>query len=202
MSGLAGNNHSRAAPATEAARGRVGGDVINLPNLISAARLCAVPFAVWLTLRHELATTFVVFGLAGISDAVDGWLARRRGGSALGAILDPLADKALLVCMFVALAWIGVLPAWLAVLAVTRDVLIVAGLGVLWLRGVSVRMRPLLISKVNTALQLLLITVALLIHGFSLPGGVLPPLIVLVAASTLLSAAAYTKKAVVRWRTR
>lgn len=174
-----------------------GGDIVNLPNIITLARLCAVPFTVWLTLRHQLASAFVVFSAAGVSDAIDGWLARRRGGSALGAILDPAADKALLVCMFLALAAIGVLPVWLAVLAVTRDLLIVAGLLVLWARRVRVRMRPLAISKLNTALQLLLVGVALLLRGFDLPGaGVLDALIWIVAATTLLSAGAYIREAI------
>ena len=191
MSGLADNDHSRTAPAIEAASA-----IMNLPNLVTAARLCAVPVAVWLAVRGHLAATFVVFGLAGVSDAVDGWLARRYGGSALGAILDPLADKALLIAMFITLAAIGVLPTWLAVLTVTRDLLIVAGLGVLWLRRVPVQMRPLTISKVNTALQLLLVGVALLLRGFHLPGAaMLHALIWVVAASTLVSAAAYIRKA-------
>ena len=171
-------------------------DIVNLPNAISFARLCAVPVAVWLAVRHHLVATFLVFTAAGVSDALDGWLARRRGGSALGAILDPAADKALLVAMFLTLAATGVLPVWLAVLAVTRDLLIVAGLLVLWARSVPVRMRPVLISKVNTALQLLLVGVALLLRGFDLPGEVaLQALVWAVAATTLLSAAAYIQKA-------
>ena len=194
MSGLAGHNHSRTGPATGPRSGR--GAVLNLPNVVTGVRLCAVPFAVVLALRHHLATTFVIFGLAGLSDALDGWLARRRGGSALGAILDPLADKALLVGMFLALAAIGVLPVWLAALAVTRDVLIVAGLAVFWWRGVRFRMRPLLVSKVNTALQLVLVGAALAIRGWALPGEiVLDALIGLVALSTVLSAAAYVREA-------
>ena len=177
------------------ARGR-SADIVNLPNVISFARLCAVPVAVWLAVRHHLAATFVVFTAAGVSDALDGWLARRRGGSALGAILDPAADKALLVAMFLTLAVIGVLPVWLAVLTVTRDLLIVAGILILWMRSVRVRMRPLPISKVNTALQLLLVGVALLLRGFDLPGDVLlQALIWIVAATTLASAAAYIRKA-------
>ena len=195
MSGLAGNNHSGPGPAT-----RAGSDIVNLPNMVTLARLCAVPVAVWLALRHHLVATFAVAAAAGASDALDGWLARRRGGSALGAILDPLADKTLLVSMFLTLAAIGVLPVWLAVLTVTRDVSIVAGLAVLWTRSVRVRMRPLFISKVNTALQLLLVAVALLLRGFALPGELLlQALIWIVAATTLLSAAAYTRKAIVGW---
>jgi cardiolipin synthase len=175
---------------------RTNAEIVNLPNVISFARLCAVPVAVWLALRHDLVATFVVFTAAGVSDALDGWVARRRGGSALGAILDPAADKALLVAMFLTLAGTGVLPVWLAVLTVTRDLLIVAGLLVLWMRSVRVRMRPLPISKLNTALQLLLVGATLLLRGFGLPGdALLQALIWIVAATTLLSAAAYIQKA-------
>lgn len=173
-----------------------GADIVNLPNAITFARLCAVPVAVWLTLRHQLAATFVIFAAAGLSDAVDGWLARRRGGSALGAMLDPLADKALLVSMFVTLAWIGVLPDWLAILAVFRDLVIIAGLLIMWQLAMPVRIRPLLISKLNTALQLLLIGVALLLRGFGLHAEpVLTALILAVAATTMISGAAYVWKA-------
>ena len=174
-----------------------GADVLNLPNAITFARLCAVPVAVWLALRNQLASCFIVFAAAGVSDAVDGWLARRRGGSAIGAVLDPLADKALLVSMFVVLAVVGVLPDWLAVLAVGRDALIVVALMIMWRLARPVRMSPLAISKLNTALQLLLISVALLLRGFRLEAEpLLTALIWLVAATTLLSGAAYVWKAV------
>ena len=173
-----------------------GADIVNLPNIITFGRLCAVPVAIWLTLRGQFAATFGIFALAGLSDAVDGWLARRRGGSALGAMLDPLADKALLVSMFVTLAVVGVLPDWLAILAVFRDLVIIGGLLVMWQLAMPVRIRPLLISKLNTALQLLLVGFALLLRGFDLHAEpLLTALIWAVAASTLLSGAAYVWKA-------
>ena len=84
--------------------------LVTLPNIISFARLCAVPLAIWLVLHQRFPAAFLLFALAGISDAIDGWLARRRGGTVLGAILDPLADKALMVGMYVTLAAIGQLP--------------------------------------------------------------------------------------------
>ncbi|MBV8458916.1 MAG: CDP-alcohol phosphatidyltransferase family protein, partial [Acetobacteraceae bacterium] len=79
--------------------------VLTIPNAISFARLCAVPLAFWLVIDHMLVGAFILFVLAGASDAVDGWLARRNGGgNTIGAILDPVADKALLVTMCVTLA--------------------------------------------------------------------------------------------------
>ncbi len=170
--------------------------IVNLANIISFGRLCAVPLAVWLVLRHELGAACALFALAGATDAIDGWVARRRGGSPLGALLDPMADKALLISMFITLAAIGVLPDWLAILVVFRDVVIVGGVLMLWLTSAPVRIRPLWISKLNTALQLVLVGLALLLAGFGLEVPfLLPALVWTVAATTLGSGAAYI------WRT-
>ena len=177
-------------------RQRGGHDVLNLPNVITFGRLCAVPLAVWLVIQRETGLAFGLFALAGVSDAVDGWLARRRGGSALGAMLDPLADKALLVCMFVTLAAIGVLPSWIAILVVFRDLVIVGGITVMWQLAIPVRIKPMLFSKLNTALQLLLVGVVLLLEGFGLQAPWLRALLIwTVAATTLGSGAAYVWKA-------
>ena len=169
--------------------------VLNLPNAITFARLCAVPVSVWLVLRQRFDLAFALFAAAGLSDAVDGWLARRQGGTALGAMLDPAADKALLVCMYITLATVGVLPDWLAILVVFRDLVIVGGLLVLWMLGQPVRVRPLSVSKLNTALQLLLVAVALALAGFGLRApGLLQALVWGVAGTTLVSGAAYVWK--------
>ena len=173
-----------------------GSPVLNLPNVITFARLCAVPLAVWLVLRHHMAAAFGLFALAGVSDGIDGWLARRRGGTALGAMLDPLADKALLIGMFVTLAVMKALPDWLALLVVFRDVVIVGGVLTLRLTGAPVRIRPLFVSKLNTALQLLLVGLALLLAGFGLHASwLLWALTWAVAATTLASGAAYVARA-------
>jgi cardiolipin synthase len=170
--------------------------LLTIPNMITFGRLCAVPLAIWLVLQHRIAEVFYLFVGAGMSDAVDGWLARRRGGSALGALLDPVADKALLVTMYVTLAIVGILPDWLAILVVFRDVVIVGGVLVLAVLGQQVQMRPLYVSKINTALQILLVALALLLEGFGLTAPVLlTTLIWAVAASTLVSGACYVWKA-------
>jgi cardiolipin synthase len=183
---------SAAAPAT--ARGVTAeAGLFTLPNAITLARICAVPAAVWLVLQERLDLAFWLFVGAGVSDAVDGWLARvRNARSALGAVLDPVADKALLVSVYVTLAAVHVLPSWLAILVVFRDLLIVGGVLVLAVIGAPPRIRPLLISKVNTALQIALAALALLVGGYALDlGGLLAAMVWLVAASTLASGAAY-----------
>ncbi len=114
-------------------------DLVNIPNVITFARLCAVPLAIWLTLQHRIDEVFFLFVAAGLSDAVDGWLARRRGTTSVGAVLDPVADKALLVSMYVTLAGVNILPDWLAILVVFRDVLIVGGVLLLAVLGQPAR---------------------------------------------------------------
>ncbi|HVZ09594.1 CDP-alcohol phosphatidyltransferase family protein [Rhodopila sp.] len=169
-----------------------GTSLVNPANVVTFARLCAVPLAVWLVVSHQVAWAFWLFVAAGLSDALDGWLARRFGGNTLGAALDPAADKALLVSMYVTLGWVGVLPDWLAILVVFRDVLIVGGIVTLSVLGQTVAIRPLRISKLNTLLQIVLIGVALLESGLGigLPGLTLL-LIWVVALTTLASGAAY-----------
>jgi cardiolipin synthase (CMP-forming) len=164
----------------------------NLANIITFGRLCAVPLAFWLVLVHRIGDAFLLFVAAGISDALDGWLARRYGGNAIGALMDPVADKALLVTMYITLATVGVLPAWLAILVVFRDLLIVGGVVVLAVLGHAIAIRPLYISKVNTVMQIVLIGITLLQggFGFAIPG-LAEMLTWCVVATTFGSGAAY-----------
>jgi cardiolipin synthase len=171
--------------------------LLTLPNAISFARLCAVPAAIYLVLDESWTAAFALFVAAGISDAIDGWLARRHGGTALGAALDPLADKTLMVGMYVTLAAVRQLPIWLAILVVFRDVMIVGGLLLLRLYDHPVAIRPLSISKVNTGLQIGLVAMVL---GLNAAGMAWPLLrqagVWLVAISTAGSFAAYVRQTV------
>jgi cardiolipin synthase len=170
--------------------------LVNLANIITFGRLCAVPLAFWLVLAHRIGGAFLLFVAAGLSDALDGWLARRYGGNAIGALMDPVADKALLVTMYITLAVVGELPDWLAILVVFRDVLIVGGVMVLSVLGHAVAIRPLYISKLNTVMQIVLIAASLLQGGFGvgIPG--LPDVLTwCVVLTTLASGAAYVWKA-------
>lgn len=156
-----------------------------------------MPAAIWLMLHNRLDIAFWVFVAAGISDGLDGWLARiRNSRSALGAMMDPVADKALLVSVYVTLAVLGVLPDWLAILVVFRDLLIVGGVVVLYMLGQPPLIKPLWISKLNTLVQIGLAAFALLMAGYGLgTRAVLDAAIVLVAATTLASGAAYVVQA-------
>jgi len=169
--------------------------LVNLPNIITFGRLCAVPVAVWLVLRMQFVAAFWLFVAASVSDAVDGWLARRRGSTTVGALLDPVADKVLLVAMYITLAAVRVLPDWLAILVVFRDLVIVGGVLALSVLGLPVEIRPLFISKVNTTLQIMLVAVALLLTGTGLSWPMLLVLVWLVTATTLISGAAYVWQA-------
>jgi cardiolipin synthase len=164
-----------------------------LPNAITLARLCAVPAAVWLILKGQLDLAFWVFVAAGASDGLDGWLARvRNTRSRLGAVLDPIADKALLVSAYITLAVIGVLPDWLAILVVFRDLLIVGGVLLLYVLGEPPQIRPLMISKVNTLAQIVLAAGALLLAGYGWGDAwVLDAMVVVVSATTIASGGAY-----------
>jgi cardiolipin synthase (CMP-forming) len=170
---------------------------MNLANLVTLARLLAVPFVVWLTLSGDFAATFWVFIAASLSDAVDGYVAKHFDQrTRLGALLDPIADKTLIVSVFVTLGIAGHLPNWLVIMVVFRDLLIVGGFLLATALAQPVSWRPLLVSKLNTALQLVLIAVALAQFAFHFNGhGAVMVLTYLVAATTIASGGGY----LVRW---
>ena len=141
---------------------------MNLPNLISLARLLSVPLCVWLLVRGEYAVVFWVFLLAGVSDAVDGFIAKRfNQASQLGAVLDPLADKALLVSVYLTLGQQNHIAPWLVILIVFRDVMILGGVFVQRLFTDQQLMRPTYVSKFNTVAQIVLVIVLLAQLGFN-----------------------------------
>ncbi len=165
----------------------------HLPNIICLLRIVLVwPVAVALDEREYL-VALALFVLAGLSDGIDGYLAKRfNWTSELGRFLDPLADKLLLVTVFVAAAWLGLTPWWLTSAVVARDVFIGLGATVFRLWFGPLRGRPILSSKINTAVQLLYI-MALLVNaamGFP-PREVLDALAVLVLITTIVSGLNY-----------
>jgi cardiolipin synthase (CMP-forming) len=166
---------------------------LSIPNLITLGRILLVPIVVWAIASGAMWIAFVLFLGAGLSDAVDGYLAKRfHMTTELGAYLDPLADKALIVSIYITLGIYGLIPGWLVILVVSRDIMIVGAVMLSWLVGTPVKVKPLLVSKLNTAAQIIFACVVLGTLGFAYP---LPKvslvLMALVAALTLLSVAAY-----------
>jgi len=139
---------------------------------------------------------FVLFLAAGVSDAIDGFLAKRFGmTSVLGAYLDPLADKALIVSIYLTLGINNFIPRWLVILVVSRDIMIVGAFMLSWLIGMPLKVKPLLVSKLNTVAQIVFACVVLGSLGFNIEASNLTiALMGLVAALTLLSVAAYVRE--------
>jgi cardiolipin synthase len=175
----------------------MGRDGLNLPNLISLARLLMVPLAIWLILGGRFGAAFWVFIGAGVSDGLDGFIAKRFDlRTRLGALLDPIADKALIVSVFLALGWRGALPSWLVILVVFRDVMIVGGWLLLWAMSAPRQPDPLYISKLNTLVQILLVGFELARLGLGAEARVATTVLVLATAvTTTLSGLSY----LVRW---
>ncbi len=166
---------------------------INIPNLISLIRLLCVPMTVWLIINNQVLIAFWVFVFASISDALDGFIAKRFNlQTELGAYLDPIADKALLVSVFITLGQAGYLYSWLVLLVVFRDSLILVGAFLYHLIHENLTMEPLLISKINTAAQFFLVTVILGLHGYSIVDSLIIEIMVyVVAVTSIISGAAY-----------
>jgi cardiolipin synthase len=165
----------------------------NLPNLISLMRLLLVPLTVWLIISDAYGWAFITFVVAGVSDGIDGFLARRFDWQTrLGAYLDPLADKALLVSVYVTLGFLKDIPAWLVLVVVSRDALIVGAVVLSRLMDHPVRVAPLMISKVNTLAQ---ISFAVAVLGVAAAGRPLAALVeygsIPVGLLTVVSGAAY-----------
>ncbi|MGB5086914.1 MAG: CDP-alcohol phosphatidyltransferase family protein [Methylocystis silviterrae] len=165
----------------------------SLPNFITIGRLVLTPAAIILIVERQWIAAFLLFAVAGLSDALDGWLARTYHlQSELGAILDPIADKALIVSMYVTLAIVDALPAWLAIMVVFRDVMITGAVSLSWLMGRPMKVHPHFSSKATTAAQLVFAGVVLAVQAYGLHIPLLNvTLIALVAALTVASACVY-----------
>lgn len=166
---------------------------MTLPNLITVARFIMVPLVILAMINGDMLAAFVLFLLAGVSDGLDGFIARNfNQRSELGAWLDPVADKSLLVSVFIMLGWLGALPSWLVIFAVSRDALIVGAVVLSSLLENPVEMRPLLISKANTMVQIVLLVLVLAdLAGLASLDAVIGWMIYAVAGLTIASASAY-----------
>src|SRR3954470_13979362 len=169
------------------------GRSLSIPNLITLARILLVPVVVWAIASDAMQTAFLLCLAAGLSDAIDGFLAKRFGmATELGAYLDPLGDKAMIVSIYVALGIADAIPRWLVILVVSRDIMIVSAIILSWVVDKPVPLRPLPVSKLNTVAQIVLAGVVMAALGFDFDASVALVLLTpLVAALTLLSVAFY-----------
>jgi cardiolipin synthase (CMP-forming) len=170
---------------------------LTLPNLITLARLLSVPAMIWLIIDARYAVAFWVFVGAGVSDGLDGYVAKRFDRrTPLGALLDPIADKAMLASLYITLGLAGQLPAWLVIVVVLRDLSIVIGFALLHAVAAAPRLGPLAISKINTLAQIALAGYVLAQLAFWAEDGTFTGLLIAaVAATTVLSGASY----LLRW---
>lgn len=165
----------------------------DLPNAITVLRLLLVPPFIYSLLLNEYTTALIIFAVAGGSDGLDGFLARRFDWeSEIGALLDPIADKILMFSAYFLIWYQNLLPTWLTFLVIVRDVIILAGASLYRLKKGQLRAEPLMISKINTALQIILV-VSLLAVQDCLPQmePVIPALMYTVALTTLVSGILY-----------
>lgn len=177
-------------------------DLRQLPNLITTARILMVPVVIWLILKGMVTEAFWVFLLAGFSDGLDGWIAKRFDAKTeLGAWLDPIADKLLIAGTFIALGWQNLVPAWLVMLVASRDVLIMGAVMLGQTMGQPFAIAPSRASKINTAAQIGLALMVMAMAAMILPGHgptderhwrtVTELLMLVVAGTTLTSGAGY-----------
>jgi cardiolipin synthase (CMP-forming) len=166
---------------------------LSIPNLVTLVRILLVPIVVWAITSGEMRVAFLLFLAAGVSDGIDGFLAKHfHMTSELGAYLDPLADKALIVSIYISLGIAGKLPLFLVILVVSRDIMIIGAFILAWLVDKPMAARPLLVSKANTVAQILLATLVLAEQGFGFDADLWSKMLMgLVAILTLLSIAFY-----------
>jgi cardiolipin synthase len=165
----------------------------DIPNVISILRILLVAPVAILLLTEHYTGALVLFAVAGLSDGIDGFLARRYDWrSRLGAFLDPFADKLLMLVCYLSLGWLGHLPVWLVATVIGRDVLLVLGAATYQFVVEQMDIHPSYISKINTVFQILLVVLVLLsLAGAPLPAPVIDFMIVTVFVTTVLSGAGY-----------
>lgn len=140
---------------------------MNVPNILTVLRIILVPVIIICLIQGEYLSALLLFVIAGITDGLDGFFARiLKQKSVLGSYLDPLADKALISSSFIALAVMGRIPAWLTVIVISRDFIILLGISVLTLLSIPFEVRPTQVSKMTTAFQLLTVFLVLLLSSY------------------------------------
>ena len=175
--------------------------MLNLPNCLTLFRILTIPVFLELLAYHFFWEALLVFAIGGFTDFLDGFVARRMNQqTAVGAYLDPVADKLLIVTSFIMLGSMGGIPVWLAVIVVARDVLILLGYGIIYmLVEERLQVRPSLIGKWSTMLQLLTLAIALfMLHDARLISErVLDFFIAATALATIVSGCQYLYRGLV-----
>ncbi|HFD86583.1 MAG TPA: CDP-alcohol phosphatidyltransferase family protein [Gammaproteobacteria bacterium] len=166
-----------------------------IPNIITVFRLFLIPPVGWALLNSEYHLAFWLFFIAGFSDALDGFLARYfNWQSKFGATLDPIADKLLMIVTFYCMAWQNLIPWWLFLAVFLRDIVIIGGAAAYQMVTRSLRMEPILLGKLNTFLQILLVLAVLTYWAYGLISAqVVRWLVLALLISTIASGAAYVR---------
>jgi cardiolipin synthase len=163
-----------------------------IPNLLTGIRFLLVPYLVWLLLEERFWQALGVFIIMGFSDGMDGYLAKRFDWrTELGEFMDPLADKTMLVSAYVALGWLGLLPKWLVIVVIARDIIILTGAIAYHFLTRQLHMEPSVISKINTLFQIVLVLGVILTRLEFMSAGLLQLLIALTFVTTVISGLDY-----------
>jgi len=170
---------------------------MNLPNYITLVRIVMVPFFVSLMIYHHYRIATMVFLAACVTDALDGMIARLKNQKTdLGAFLDPIADKMLIVSAFVTLVLCGILPVWLVMTVVSRDIILVLGSVVIYYMGHEYKVRPSIIGKATTFLQLFVVTLSLILNIYGAKTPLMPILYWITACFTITSGIQYIARGI------
>lgn len=170
---------------------------MNLPNYITLVRIILIPFFIGLMVYGYFGGALTVFVVACLTDALDGLIARLTNTKTeLGAFLDPIADKLLIISAFVTLALLGMLPIWLVIIVVSRDVILVLGSVVLFYSGRTFTARPSIVGKATTVFQLAVVILSLVLKNFGTEMGALTVLEWAAAGFTISSGAQYVMRGI------
>lgn len=166
---------------------------MTIPNLITTIRIILTPIFVIYIINDELISGLIVLVISGLSDGIDGMVARLfNQKSKLGAYLDPLADKIILISAFITLSIRHMLPAWLTVMVISRDILILMGISIMFLNGMKIKIKPAVSSKITTCLQFITLISILAKDYLAGFGSYYPYLFYVTALFTIISFLQYT----------
>jgi cardiolipin synthase len=168
------------------------GLAVNLPNYITLFRVILIPFFINLMIYGYYRGALLVFVVAGVTDALDGMIARLMGKKTeLGAFLDPMADKLLILSAFLTLALLGKLPVWLVIIVVSRDAILAMGSLIIYVMTHKLKIRPTLIGKLTTVMQLIVVVLSLVLMNYEIETRIMVILQWTTAGVTLVSGVQY-----------